>query len=56
MTDGHGQADGTHARRAPGWAAFFAWAWVALLLAAALAELLDLERLRLALDLTRPLR
>ena len=36
-----------------GWAAWFAWAWVLLVVLAAAAELLDLERLRLALDLAR---
>jgi len=37
----------------PGWAAWFAWGWVLLAVLAAAAELLDLERLRMALDLTR---
>lgn len=32
--------------------AWFAWAWVLLVVLAAAAELFDLERLRLALDLT----
>lgn len=40
--------------RAPsrGWIAWFAWAWVVLVALAAAAEMLDLERLRQALDLT----
>ena len=36
-------------------AAWFAWGWVILVVLAAAAELLDLERLRLALDLARVL-
>ena len=36
---------------APTGAAWFAWGWVLLVVLAAAAELLDLERLRLALDL-----
>ncbi len=35
----------------PSWSAWFAWAWVLLVVLAAAAELFDLERLRLALDL-----
>ena len=38
----------------PAWAAWFAWGWAILVVLAAAARLLDLERLRLALDLARP--
>ena len=42
---------------APGraWRGWFAWGWVLLVVLAAAARLFDLERLRLALDLTRAL-
>ena len=46
--DLHEEAAGT-----PAWAGWFAWAWVLLVVLAAAAELFDLERLRLALDLAR---
>ena len=35
----------------PAWGAWFAWGWVVLVLLAAAAQLLDLERLGQALDL-----
>lgn len=56
MSDGRGGAGETGAWRPPAWAAWFAWAWVALVLASAAAAVFHLDALALALDWARPLR
>jgi hypothetical protein len=42
-------------RRAPPWLPWLAWTWVALVVAAAVAEVFGLDNLRLALDFQRHL-
>ncbi len=54
MARGHTPpAHETEAAPAP-WARWFAWGWVLLVLASTAAVFLDLEGLRMALDLARP--
>ena len=56
--DGHeiDQRESSENGQAPSWAGWVAWTWVVLLVAAVLAEVLDIENLRLALDFGRHLR